>query len=163
MLPNLEIGDFLFVSKFAYGNRMPLTDWFFWQRSPQRGDIVVFKRQGSGLPGSFFGLGDTLFIKRLVALPGDRIAYRDKQLIINGQPLVVANPQPYTLEDGRTITLSQEDLLGVSHSVLTDAARPGQDVDEVVVPPDHLATTATTALMAAFGVGRHGALCRARI
>jgi signal peptidase I len=56
MLPTLQVGDFLFVSKFAYGNRLPLTDYFFWQTEPQRGDIVVFKKSGSGLPGSFFGL-----------------------------------------------------------------------------------------------------------
>ncbi|MCA3244393.1 MAG: signal peptidase I, partial [Alphaproteobacteria bacterium] len=66
MMPNLLIGDYLVVSKFAYGNRLPLTNYFFWERAPQRGDIAVFRRTGSGLPGSFFGLGPTLFIKRIV-------------------------------------------------------------------------------------------------
>ena len=46
----------------AYGNRIPLTDHFLWQRDPQRGDIIVFKRTGSGLPGSFFGIGDQLVV-----------------------------------------------------------------------------------------------------
>ncbi len=137
MMPNLLVGDFLFVSKFAYGNRLPLTDWFFWQGEPERGDIVVFKRKGSGLPGSFFGLGETLFVKRLVGLPGDRIAFKNKQLIINGVPLLQTGQHPYTLDDGREVLAAHENLLGIGHTILQDPAREGQDVAEVVVPPDH--------------------------
>lgn len=87
MEPTLLVGDFLFVSKFAYGNRLPLTDWFFWETGPKRGDIVVFKMKGSGLPGSFFGLGATLFIKRVIGVPGDHIAFKDGRVVINGTPL----------------------------------------------------------------------------
>lgn len=138
MMPTLLIGDFLIVSKFAYGNRFPMTDWFFWQKEPQRGDIIVFKRKGSGLPGSFFGLGDTLFIKRLVGVPGDKIAYHDQKLFINGKEVLSEKVGTYALKvpTGEIIPadLKEEDLLGVKHMILRDPAAPGPEVAETVVP-----------------------------
>lgn len=140
MMPNLLVGDFLFVTKFAYGNRLPMTDYFFWNRDPERGDIIVFKKTGSGLPGSFFGLGETLFIKRLVGVPGDTLSYRDKILYINGKAQVQegATPYVYTTHDGREVRAEErvETLGDVRHAVLIDPATPGQDVAEMVVPPD---------------------------
>lgn len=138
MMPTLLIGDYLIVSKFAYGNRLPLTDFFFWEREPKRGDIIVFKRDGSGLPGSFFGLGKTLFIKRLVGVPGDKIAYRDQTLFINDK-VVTANPvgkYDLRLPDGNHIQadLKDENLLGVQHKILRDPSQPGPEVAESVVP-----------------------------
>lgn len=140
MMPTLLVGDFLFVSKFAYGNRLPLTDYFFWQREPERGDIIVFKMKGSNLPGSFFGLGDTLFIKRLVGVPGDRVMYRDKVLYINGEPQAqeplghfrTRNALGIVNED-RVLT---EQLGDTPHMMMVDDMLPGQNVDEMVVPPD---------------------------
>ncbi|MFZ2587816.1 MAG: signal peptidase I [Alphaproteobacteria bacterium] len=140
MMPNLLIGDFLFVSKFAYGNRIPLTDHMLWTREPERGDIIVFKKTGSGLPGSFFGLGETLFIKRLVGLPGDTVAYRDKILYVNGveQKQEAIQDYAYTTRDGRSVLAHQktETLGDVKHVVMVDPETPGQDVAEMVVPPD---------------------------
>lgn len=139
MMPTLLIGDYPIVSKFAYGNRLPLTDFFFWQKEPVRGDVVVFKREGSGLPGSFFGLGKTLFIKRLVGVPGDRIAYHDQTLFINGMPVGSTPTGTYDLKtpDGRQMLadLKEEDLLGVHHAILRDPEAPGPDVAETIVPP----------------------------
>lgn len=143
MMPTLLIGDYLVVSKFAYGNRFPLTDFFFWQTEPKRGDIIVFKRKGSGLPGSFFGFGDTLFIKRLVGLPGDRIAYRDQTLFINGEAVPtektgtydLAEPSEMGVYDRHIVAdLKEENLLGVHHMILRDPAQPGPEVAETTVP-----------------------------
>jgi signal peptidase I len=139
MMPNLLVGDYLVVSKFAYGNRLPLTDWFFWQAEPKRGDIAVFRRTGSGLPGSFFGLGPTLFIKRVVGVPGDTVAYRNQTLFINGQAISTFVKGPYTLalpETGQEVeaTLLEEDLLGVKHSILHVPGESGPEVAESLVP-----------------------------
>lgn len=140
MMPTLLVGDYLVVSKFAYGNRMPLTDFFFWQRAPKRGDIVVFKKSGTNLPGSFFGLGDTFFIKRIIGIPGDRIAYHNQTLYLNGTAIPTKNigPYPLTLPGGRKITaeLKEEDLLGVEHKILRDPSQPGPELEETTVPPD---------------------------
>lgn len=138
MMPTLLVGDFLFVSKYAYGNRLPLTDWFFWEKEPVRGDIVVFKSKETDLPGSFFGLGDTLFIKRLVAVPGDKIAYDglNKVLLVNGQPAVQSAVGTFTegAPYNRTVELKNETLEGVSHSILLDPNVEGVDVAETTVP-----------------------------
>jgi signal peptidase I len=144
MMPTLLIGDYLIVTKFAYGNRLPLTDFFFWNTEPKRGDIVVFKRDGTDLPGSFFGLGKTLFIKRLVGLPGDRIEYRNQTLFINGQVITTQEIGKYNLtlpkqnptDEAQIIQadLKEENLLGVQHQILRDPSQPGPEVRETVIP-----------------------------
>ena len=139
MMPNLLIGDYLVVSKFAYGNRLPLTDYFFWQREPERGDIVVFRRKSDELPGSFFGYGPTLFIKRLVGLPGDRIAFSNQTLLINGveMPLTDKGTYPLALPLDKGFVeaqLKEENLLGVKHDVLFVPGAEALEVAETVIP-----------------------------
>ena len=139
MMPNLLVGDYLVVSKFAYGNRLPLTDYFFWEREPERGDIAVFRRTGSGLPGSFFGVGPTLFIKRIVGVPGDKIAFRDQTLFINGNPMpqkVLADVALQLPEGGPVVDaqLIEENLLGVPHQILHVVGQEGPEVAELEVP-----------------------------
>lgn len=142
MEPTLLVGDFLFVSKFAYGNRIPGTDHFLWQREPERGDIIVFKKTGSGLPGSFFGLGPTLFIKRLVGLPGDTIAYRNQRLYINGQEVTVEGDarlfDTYRIQQGVEMPLQGEvrkEVLGDTvHDVMQLPGSPDVQVAETTVP-----------------------------
>lgn len=76
MRPNLVEGDVVFVNRLAYNLKVPLTDIVLQHTGePQRGDIVTFS---SPLDG-------TRLIKRIIALPGDTVAMRDEQLIINGQ------------------------------------------------------------------------------
>ena len=85
MLPNLLIGDYLFVSKFPYGysrHSFPFSPPVFsgrvWEDPVERGDIVVFK-----LPRD----NSTDYIKRIVGLPGDKLQVRDGVLEINGAPV----------------------------------------------------------------------------
>ena len=87
MEPNLYEGDYIIVSKFAYGWSKyslslpfdtPLPGGRILQRGPTRGDIVVFK-----LPRD----DNTDYIKRLIGLPGDRIQVRAGELYINGAKL----------------------------------------------------------------------------
>ena len=140
MMPTLLVGDFLFVSKYSYGNRLPLTDWFFWQKDPERGDIAVFKNSRSDLPGSFFGFGDPMFIKRIIGMPGDRVEYRNKQLFINGEAQELRPIGEYTYTDGgdnERVTQHVIETLGdVKHDTLLEYAVPGLDVREMVVPKD---------------------------
>jgi signal peptidase I len=83
MEPNLYQGDYIIVSKFAYGysrHSMPFSPPLFhgrvFGRSPHRGDIIVFK-----LPRD----GHTDYIKRLIGLPGDRIQLKGGVVYINGK------------------------------------------------------------------------------
>ncbi len=76
MHPNILEGDVVLVNRLAYDFKLPLTDHVLLTLGkPQRGDIVTFHSPRDGVR----------LIKRIVALPGDRIAMRDKQLILNGQ------------------------------------------------------------------------------
>jgi signal peptidase I len=75
MHPNLLEGDVVFVNRLAYNVKVPLTDIVISPTGePQRGDIVTFSSPANG----------TRLIKRIIALPGDRVEMRNEELIING-------------------------------------------------------------------------------
>jgi len=85
MLPNLLVGDRLIVSKYPYGyswasitfHMLPRGTWRLFGGTPEYGDIVipVHPERSEG------------YIKRVVGLPGDRIAVRNGQIILNGKPV----------------------------------------------------------------------------
>jgi signal peptidase I len=96
MEPTLLEGDYIIVSKYAYGwskNSMPFSPPIFSGRifphAPHRGDIVVFK-----LPRD----GHTDYIKRLVGLPGDRMQVKQGVLYINDKPVQRMPLSPVTLD-----------------------------------------------------------------
>lgn len=85
MQPRLLIGDYLLVNKMAYGYSkhslpfsLPLIPGRLFPRTPERGDVVVFKAP----PGDRDD-----YIKRVIALPGDSIQMRDGAVWLNGAPL----------------------------------------------------------------------------
>ena len=82
MIPTLEIGDYLFVSKYSYGYSRyslpfspPLFNGRIFESMPKRGDVAVFKYPGDNR---------TDYIKRIVGLPGDKIQMREGVLYVNG-------------------------------------------------------------------------------
>ena len=85
MVPNLMVGDRLVVSKYPYGwswvsasfHVLPRGDWRIAPDTPEYGDIVIAVPPGN----------DEDYIKRVVALPGDRIAVVDGQIVLNGEPV----------------------------------------------------------------------------
>ncbi|MDA0679369.1 MAG: signal peptidase I [Proteobacteria bacterium] len=83
MMPTLIQGDFIFVKKYSFGLRWPVIEKKFIETgSPKRGDVVVFR-----LPSN----PKINYIKRVVGLPGDVIAYDGARLTINGQLMPVAD------------------------------------------------------------------------
>lgn len=85
MLPNLQIGDYLFVAKWPYGfsrYSVPFAVLGFSGRvpagMPERGDVVVFRAPGTD---------DEDWVKRVIGLPGDRIEVRGGRVILNGRRL----------------------------------------------------------------------------
>lgn len=94
MEPTLLPGDFILVSKFSYGLRLPIGHHKILElNQPERGDVAVFRYPENP---------SIAYIKRIVGLPGDQIEYRNKQLYINDEaipltPLVDGAPSgPYT-------------------------------------------------------------------
>jgi len=76
MVPTLKVGDFILVNKFTYGIRLPvIRTKVFDINQPKRGDVMVF----------FPPHEKRYFIKRVIGLPGDTIAYRNNELFINGK------------------------------------------------------------------------------
>lgn len=126
MIPTLYAGDFILVNKFAYGLRLPAVHTKFLDlNEPERGDVAVFRYPVNPAQD---------YIKRVIGLPGDHIVYRDKQLLINGEPIpqvslgVYAGPES---EPGAR--LMQEQLAGDFHSIVLQ--RQALDLDfEYVVP-----------------------------
>ncbi len=83
MLPTLHVGDFILVNKYAYGVRLPVINKTIVETgSPQRGDVMVFRLPPNPAKD---------LIKRVIGIPGDKIAYQDKRLTINGKPVDVQN------------------------------------------------------------------------
>lgn len=79
MEPTLLVGDFLLVNKFAYADPvLPLEGLIIPQKKIERGDIVVFK-----FPQDL----KKDFVKRVIALEGEKIEVKDKQVYINDQPI----------------------------------------------------------------------------
>lgn len=86
MIPTLLIGDFILVNKFAYGFKVPFSDWFSdpvyitGPGAPDRGDVIVFKYPKDT---------NLNYIKRVIGLPGDTIEVIDKVVYVNNQPIEV--------------------------------------------------------------------------
>ncbi len=79
MLPTIQIGDHLFVNKLAYSVRLPLIGAeLFKVGDLERDDIVVFVHPTDP---------STDLIKRVIAIPGDTIEIRNKQVLVNGEPI----------------------------------------------------------------------------
>lgn len=130
MMPTLLVGDFILVNKYVYGLRLPVINTKVVDiGEPRRGDVVVFR---------FPGRPDTDYIKRVVGLPGDHIAYYDKTVFVNG----VRMPQRLlgAYEEGERATGGllrlREELDGVEHDILIAPGRPNVE-GEYVVPPGH--------------------------
>ncbi|MDR2452430.1 MAG: signal peptidase I [Candidatus Accumulibacter sp.] len=79
MIPTLQVGDFILVNKFTYGIRLPLIDRKIIEiGTPRRGDVMVFRYpEDPSLD----------YIKRVIGVPGDRVAWQNKQISINGKPV----------------------------------------------------------------------------
>ncbi len=131
MMPTLLDGDFIFVSKFAYGLRLPvLNSKIVSIGEPRRGDVIVFR-----LPSD----PSVNYIKRLVGLPGDHITVRDRVVYVNGKMMAVQLDGRYrgprSTGAQANAQLGEEDLEGVKHRVLYIPERDSRDYDQVI--PEH--------------------------
>jgi signal peptidase I len=115
MVPTLLVGDFILVNKYDYGIRLPvLHTKLIKVGEPKRGDVAVFR----------YPLDPSVdYIKRIVALPGDHIVYRNKTLYINGVAMPRDDLGAYTGLDAEDAELGREHLGGVEHELLTMPGR----------------------------------------
>jgi len=130
MMPTLLVGDFILVNKYDYGIRLPVINKKILELgAPERGDVVVFRYPEDP---------STPYIKRVVGVPGDRIAYRDKALYINGERIEQDVLGRYVgtgrgaVHTGASLRL--EMLPGAAHQILV-TGRPSHAM-ETRVPED---------------------------
>jgi signal peptidase I len=117
MIPTLLVGDLILVNKYHYGVRLPVINKkIIANHDPRRGDVMVFR----------YPVDPTQdYIKRVVGLPGDVVAYDNKRLTINGQPVAQSALPEYYNEDSRRYQPHARETLGeVAHEILTVAEAP---------------------------------------
>jgi len=128
--PTVIPGDFMLVTQYNYGLRMPV-----WNNTiipigtPERGQIALFRWPVNP---------NVTFVKRVVGLPGDRISYINKVLTINGRVCAqtfIKNGVDIEDGDAEPAKIYEENLLGVKHKILIHSDMPGQDFQNLIVPP----------------------------
>ncbi len=152
MLPRLMNGDYLLAAKWPYGFSrhslpfdLPLPEGQVLGRTPERGDVAIFKHPVDGRD----------YIKRVIGLPGDSVAVADGQVVLNGKPLPRERIGDFTiplsantgcewggeqtrLGDGRAAcryTRFRETLPGgKTYEVLDFGRTPGDGIAPVTVP-----------------------------
>ncbi len=116
MEPTVHVDDRILVNKLAYGVHVPLADVYAVDLAqPARGDVVVLTSPANGI----------VLLKRVAAVPGDRVRVVDGRLELNGEPVPVAE------RDGGVY----EALGGSQHPLALDAGG-GPDFGPVTLPPD---------------------------
>ena len=118
MIPTLLVGDLILVNKFTYGIRLPVINTKLTEGNPpQRGDVMVFRYPPKP---------SLDYIKRVVGLPGDEVAYLNKKLSVNGQPVSITALPDFFDEDAMLYFKQfEEAFAGRSHRILNDDKRPG--------------------------------------
>jgi signal peptidase I len=140
MLPTLEIGDRVLLSKAHYGLNVPFMDARLvpWD-SPRRGEIVVFSPVSGDGPN---------LIKRVIAVAGDTVAQQDNVVLVNGRPLPhrpLPGPCSYMDSDPdqsrwwvSRCQAFEEQLGGVRYRVLQDPDAPPMNLAPRRVPEGHV-------------------------
>jgi len=147
MIPTLLVGDHIFVNKFAYGLKIPFSD-FFTDRPiyvvdrdpPKRGDIIVFKFPKDE---AFY------YIKRVIGVPGDKVRVRDKVVYVNDKPIErvpLDKPDVIASIEGKqydktSLSLFEEtnSTTGEKYKVLLDRnTYITESYGEMSIPEDHL-------------------------
>ena len=104
MIPTLQVGDLILVNKFTYGVRLPVINVkIIEMNSPQRGDVMVFRYP----PQPSFD-----YIKRVVGVPGDEVAYLNKRLTVNGNPVDTSAAPDFFDESTMRYSKQYEEQLG---------------------------------------------------
>lgn len=117
MIPTLLVGDLILVNKYTYGLRLPVFDTKLTKGSPlQRGDVVVFRYPPKP---------SLDYIKRVVGVPGDEVAYLNKRLTINGMPVSEQRVSDFFDPDAMRYFKQFTEHLGTkTHNILNDDERP---------------------------------------
>ena len=118
MIPTLLVGDLILVNKYHYGIRLPVLNTKITEgNKPQRGDVMVFRYPPRPSQD---------YIKRVIGVPGDEVAYLNKRLTLNGQPVPTQVLPEFFDEDAmRYFKQYGESLRDKPHRLIVDTDRRG--------------------------------------
>ena len=130
MMPTLSESSTLVVDSYSYGFRRPFDGWWGEPRTPTSGDVAMFHARIEG--------EQMLLAKRVVALPGDRVEYRDGDLFVNAVRLASSETTGSSFLGGVRVDNAMAHLPSSSFQVFSP--QPGQSrlFFEGVVPPGHV-------------------------
>jgi signal peptidase I len=131
MVPALLVGDHLVVNKFIFGGTGEWYDRFLPDRPIRRGEVIVFKYPYEDHP---------YYVKRVIAIPGDRIRIADQRVYLNGSPL----KEPYAVYNPSTadpymFDFPPKDTYLISGEITPEWARALQQNThngDLLVPPN---------------------------
>lgn len=131
MQPALMPGDFIFSLRTAYGLRIPGMRAALFEKTPHRGDLVVF---------TYPNQPETNYVKRVIALPGDRVQIVNNRLILNGEPLRYEQMDFLSSENPNpTLFDLFNEVAGESHwKVILEKGAKDRDFGPLVVPPGEI-------------------------
>jgi len=115
MIPTLLVGDFILVNKYTYGIRLPVVNKKIVDiNEPERGDVMVFRYPDDPTVD---------YIKRVVGLPGDKVAYLNKHLTINGREVPLKEAGDFLLKEKIQYLKQYTETLGkTEHAILVDTS-----------------------------------------
>ncbi len=116
MVPTLLVGDLILVNKFHYGVRLPVINKKIMDNNPvERGDVMVFRYPADTSQD---------YIKRVVGLPGDEVAYLNQKLSINGKPIETVSKGEHYDEDSLSYAPLFDETFGTqTHQIRVDLRR----------------------------------------
>jgi signal peptidase I len=117
MIPTLHVGDLILVNKYHYGIRLPVFhNKLVANNEPQRGDVMVFRYPPQP---------SLDYIKRVIGVPGDEVAYLNKALTVNGKPVPrTEQPEFFDGDAMRYARQFRETLDERNYNTLNDDDRP---------------------------------------
>lgn len=130
--PTVLPGDFIVVNQFAYGLRLPvLNTKILSVGEPKIGDIALFRWPKNP---------SIVYVKRVIGTPGDRVIYRNKQLLVNGEKMAQEDlgmdlDQEYNI--AYPVKVMQEKLPTVTHKIFIRPNTNAYEDFDIVVPQHH--------------------------
>jgi signal peptidase I len=131
MIPSLRVGDFIVGYKLPYGFTIPFTEKKIGHPKPKKNDLLIFRCPNNTLVAC---------VKRVVALPGDRVEIQNKMLIVNGEVAKYAKIDlnlPDLVPQPPVYAVLRESIGGVTRAIYITGSDLKEAFGPYIVPPDH--------------------------
>jgi signal peptidase I len=141
MVPTLQVGDRILVTRFANGLEVPWLGRLLPSFNPvDRGDVVVFRPPCTSEVKDRHGSCEVTYIKRVIGVPGDRLEMKHGQLLVNHTPVGAGAPQLALAPDlarecpSDSCVLASESIGNSTHEILRSVVPSLRSFGPVEVP-----------------------------